>query len=170
MARCCLRVATVAFFEASRSPLLVDRPCAPMLQFWLHIPRSSWRPLLQHSVRRDHTGSATTESGWLKLGKYAWLRAVQSCRPEYPRTVATRTADCADDTDFLLTSCCASEKDPASVSIDRLRTVQFQGFTPLGGHFSTELYIHHVIAQMLSRHCPKLKQCPACSGGASCGL
>src|SRR5260363_201476 len=46
-------------------------------------------PLLQHSVRRDHTGSATTESGWLKLGKYAWLHAVQPYRPEYPRTVAT---------------------------------------------------------------------------------
>src|SRR5260363_147391 len=51
---------------------------------------------------------STTESGWLKLGKYAWLHAVQSYRPEYPRTVATCTADCADDTDFLLTSCCAS--------------------------------------------------------------
>src|SRR5260364_216057 len=85
-----------------------------MLQFWLRIPRSSWRLLPRRSARHDHIGLATTESGWLKFDKYAWLRAVRSCR--------------SDDTDFLLTSCCASEKDPASVSIDRLRTVQFQGF------------------------------------------
>src|SRR5260363_222493 len=127
-ARCCFRVAAVAFFYASRSPLRVDRPCARMLQFGLRIPRSSWRLLPRRSARHDHIGLATTESGWLKFDKYAWLRAVRSCRSEYPRTVATRIVDCADDTDFLLTSCCAYEKDPASVSIDRLRTVQFQGF------------------------------------------
>src|SRR5260364_111957 len=107
MSRCCFRLATVAFFLASRSPLRVNRPCAPMLQFGLRIPRSSWRPLLQHSVRRDHTGSDTTESGRLKLGKYAWLRAGLLCRPEYPRTVVTLTADCADGRGFSITLCCS---------------------------------------------------------------
>src|SRR5260364_229193 len=38
-----------------------------MLQFWLHIPRSSWRLLPRRSARHDHIGLATTESGWLNL-------------------------------------------------------------------------------------------------------
>src|SRR5260364_436349 len=66
-----------------------------MLQFGLRIPRSSWRPLLQHSVRRDHTGSDTTESGRLKLGKIGRREAkrtypnsadrIQLCLSQYDR-------------------------------------------------------------------------------------
>src|SRR5260364_169162 len=41
-------------------------------------------------------------------------------------------------------------KGPASVSIFLLEAVQSQGFTPLGGHFSTELY---TIASFLASSC-----------------